>query len=83
MLQGIIYLATGSKDYEDYTFFSVSSLRKSGYKGFIKILHDGKENLVSKLKRFGCMIQAIPKLKGDEYTSRFYKTQLNNFTPFD
>jgi hypothetical protein len=71
---GVLYLAIGD-EYRTMTIASISSLRRYGYRGPIRVVTDKHGWIPS---RFGCESTVVPNA-GDGLASRYYKTQLFRF----
>jgi len=83
-MKNVLYLSVGDREFTDYTLYSINSLRRNGYKGFIKVIHDDRYDIVRRGKNLGCLFQKVPLLKSDDkFSSRFYKTRLYEFSNFE
>ncbi len=71
---GVIYISFGEM-YRDLTTLSISSLRRFGYGGPVRILTDRQDWDIDHLD---CEIVDVPSA-GEGFDTQFYKTQLNKF----
>jgi hypothetical protein len=70
---GVLYLAIGDED-RKLTIASVSSLRRYGYYGPIRVVTDEPDWMPS---RFECQSVVVPDVGADD--ARYYKTRLFEF----
>lgn len=78
-MNGIIYLAVGKPEYLTYTENSIRSLRKVGYKGAVKVIHDNDAIIKYDIMK-DCILQKV--MSGPGVASRQIKTQMNIYSPF-
>ncbi len=71
---GIIYISFG-EFYRDLTTLSISSLRRFGYSGPVRVLSDSQD---WDIDRLDCEILEVPSA-GEGFGTRFYKTQVNEY----
>jgi hypothetical protein len=72
--RGVLYLAVG-ESYHHLTLASITSLRRYGYLGPIRVVTDDPTWVSPGLN---CETVLVPDV-GDEFASRYYKTQLPHF----
>jgi hypothetical protein len=72
--QGVLYLALGER-YHQETIASVTSLRRYGYRGAIRVVTDDQAWMPPHLE---CETVRVPVV-GDGFATRYYKTQLFRF----
>ena len=83
MTRGIVYVLTGNQKMFQEICYSIHSLRRIGYGGEILVISDMPQALTLR-KRFDVKVKLLRFPGKDGRTrSRWVKTQIGKFTPFD